>query len=79
MRGGVPGNIQAVHWQKLAAALDINFGYLQTLVSETTEQVREKIGPAIESFQQKHGDYPALQRVQKVVERQCRKLGLGAL
>ena len=75
----IPGNIQAVHWQKLAAALDIKFGYLQTLVSETTEQVREEIGPAIESFQQKHGDYPALQRVQQVVERQCRKLGLGAL
>ena len=70
----MPGNIQPVHWQRLAAALGIKFGYLQTLVSETAEQVREEVGPAIESFQQKHGDYPALQRVRQVVERQCRKL-----
>ena len=68
-----PGNIQPVHWQRLAAALDIKFGYLNTLVGETAEQVQEEIGPAIESFQQKHGDYPALQRVLRVVEPQCRK------
>ena len=71
----MPGNIQPVHWQRLAAALGIKFGYLQTLVSETAEQVQEEVGPAVEAFQQKHGDYPALQRVRQVVVRQCRKLG----
>ncbi len=72
----MPGNIQPVHWQRLAAALDIKFGYLQTLVIETAERVRQEIGPAVEAFQRKHGDYPALQRVLQVVERQCRKLTL---
>ena len=70
----MPGNIRPVHWQRLAAELDVKFSYLQTLLKETAEQVREEIGPAVEAFQQKHGDYPALQRVRQVVERQCRKL-----
>ncbi|MCY4362994.1 MAG: type II toxin-antitoxin system HipA family toxin [Gammaproteobacteria bacterium] len=70
----MPGSIRPAHWQRLADELGIKFGYLQTLVAETAEQVREETDPAVEAFQQKHGDYPALQRVQQVVERQCRKL-----
>ena len=69
-----PGNIQTTQWQRLAAALDIKFSYLQTLVIETAERVRQEADPAIEAFQQKHGEYPALQRVIHVIKRQCRKL-----
>ena len=73
----MPGNIRPVHWQKQAAALDIKPGYLQTLVSETADRVRQEINPALEAFRQKHGDYPALQRVQRVVERQLRRTQVG--
>ena len=52
------------------AALDIRPGYLQALVIETAEQICQEIEPAVEAFQEKHGDYPALQRVLQVVERQ---------
>ncbi len=69
----MPGNIQPVHWQKQAATLNIRPSYLQTLVIETAERVGQEIEPAVEAFQQKHGDYPALQRVLQAVERQCRK------
>lgn len=72
----MPGNIRPAHWQRQAAALDIKFRYLQTLVIETADRVRQEIEPTLEAFQQKHGDYPALQRVLRVVERQCRKLSL---
>ena len=68
-----PGNITPVHWQKQAAALDIKPGYLQALVSETADRVRQEINPALQAFREKHGEYPALQRVLRVVERQCRK------
>ena len=70
----MPGNIHPVHWQKQAAALDIRPGYLQALVIETAEQICQEIEPAVEAFQEKHGDYPALQRVLQVVERQGRNL-----
>ena len=69
----MPGNIRPAHWQRLAAELGIKFAYLQSLVTETAEQVREGVGPAVEAFQQKHGDYPALQRVRQVIERQYRR------
>ena len=70
----MPGNIHPVHWQKQAAALDIRPGYLQALVIEIAEQICQEIEPAVEAFQEKHGDYPALQRVLQVVERQGRNL-----
>lgn len=68
-----PGNIQAVHWHRLAAALNIRPKYLQTLVTETAEKIQEAIRPTVEAFQQQHGEYGALQRVVQVVERQCRQ------
>lgn len=73
----MPGNIRPVHWQKQAAALDIKPGYLQALVSETADRVRQEINPALGAFRRKHGDYPALQRVLRVVERQLRRTQVG--
>ena len=73
----MPGNIRPAHWQKQAAALDVEPGYLQTLVSETADRVRQEINPALEAFRQRHGDYPALQRVLRVVERQLRRTQVG--
>jgi len=68
-----PGNIRALHWQRLASTLNIRPRYLQSLVTETAEQVSQAIRPVVEAFQQRHGEYPALQRVVQVVEQQCRQ------
>lgn len=71
----LPGNIHTPQWQALAAILDIKYRYLQTLVTETAEQLQQEIDPTLEAFQQQHGDYPALQRVRQVIARQCRRSG----
>ena len=71
----LPGNIHTLQWQAMAAILDIKYRYLQTLVTETAEQIQQEIDPTLEAFQQQHGDYPALQRVRQVITRQCRRLG----
>ncbi len=68
-----PANIRPLHWQHLASTLNIRPKYLQTLVTETAEQVRQAIQPSVEAFQQQHGEYRSLQRVVQVVERQCRQ------
>ena len=67
-----PGNIKAAHWRQQAIALGIKPGYLQTLLDEMTRRVQQELKPAIEAFQEKHGAYPALQRVAQLVQRQCR-------
>lgn len=67
-----PGNIKAAHWRQQAVALGIKPGYLQTLLDEMTRRVQQEIKPAIEAFQEKHGAYPALQRVAQLAQRQCR-------
>ena len=67
-----PGNIKAAHWRQQAVALGIKPGYLQTLLDEMTKRVQQELKPAIEAFQDKHGAYPALQRVAQLAQRQCR-------
>ena len=67
-----PGNIKAAHWRQQAVALGIKPGYLQTLLDEMTKRVQQELKPAIEAFQEKHGAYPALQRVAQLAQRQCR-------
>ncbi len=69
-----PGNVRPPHWQAMADTLDIKYRYLQTLVAETADRIQQELDPTLESFQQQHGDYPALQRVRQVVKRQCRGL-----
>ncbi len=66
-----PGNIKAAHWRQQAVALGIKPGYLQTLLDEMTRRVQQELKPAVEAFQEKHGAYPALQRVAQLVQRQC--------
>ena len=67
-----PGNIKVAHWRQQAVALGIKPGYLQTLLDEMTRRVQQELKPAIEAFQEKHGAYPALQRVAQLAQRQCR-------
>lgn len=67
-----PGNIKAAHWRQQAVALGIKPGYLQTLLDEMTKRVQQELKPAIEAFQDKHGEYPPLQRVAQLAQRQCR-------
>lgn len=38
------------------------------------DALQERIGPEREEFEARHGAYPALQRIEKVVTTQCRRI-----
>ncbi len=67
-----PGNVRQQHWDQLAKDLGIRAKYLRELVHDVATRVRDEIRPALDDFQARHGTYPALQRVQQVVDDQCR-------
>ncbi|MES9990662.1 MAG: type II toxin-antitoxin system HipA family toxin [Candidatus Thiodiazotropha sp.] len=69
-----PGVITAACWQALAKQCDVRPQFMHNLVRKTAEALQERIAPERESFEACHGAYPALQRIQKVVTTQCRRM-----
>jgi serine/threonine-protein kinase HipA len=68
-----PSVITPERWEALARRCDVRPQFLRSLVQETAVALREKLGPVREEFEARHGDYPALQRIEKVVTTQCRR------
>jgi serine/threonine-protein kinase HipA len=66
--------ISAASWERLAKQCDVRPQFMANLVRETAEALQERIVPERESFEARHGAYPALQRIQKVVTTQCRRM-----
>jgi serine/threonine-protein kinase HipA len=68
-----PSVITPACWERLAKQCDIRPQFMRNLVHKTAEALQERIGPEQKSFEARHGAYPALQRIQKVVTTQCRR------
>jgi serine/threonine-protein kinase HipA len=58
----------------LAKQCDVRPQFLGNLVHETADALQERIGPEREEFEARYGAYPALQRIEKVVTTQCRRI-----
>ncbi|KGE03689.1 type II toxin-antitoxin system HipA family toxin [Pseudohaliea rubra] len=69
-----PSVITPADWESLARQCDVRPQFLGNLVRETADALQERIGPAREEFEARHGAYPALQRIEKVVTTQCRRM-----
>lgn len=69
-----PSVITSAHWQALAKACDVRPQFLANLVRETAAALREKLGPVREAFEARYGTYSALQRIERVVTTQCRRV-----
>lgn len=69
-----PSVITSAHWEALAKACDVRPQFLGNLVRETAAALLESLGPARETFEARYGAYPALQRIEKVVTTQCRRI-----
>lgn len=67
----IPGNVRRQQWDQLAKDLGIRSKYLLELVHDVAARVRDAVRPTLDDFQVRHGPYPALQRVQQVVDDQC--------
>lgn len=69
-----PNDISWKNWSQLAQKCDIREQYLKGLIKELAEQLFDAFGKAKNEFENEHGSYPALQRVQKVIFKQVKKI-----
>ena len=69
-----PSVITPNHWETLARQCDVRPQFLGNLVRETADALEERLGPTREAFEERYGAYPALQRIQKIVTQQCRRI-----
>lgn len=73
--GGVgnPGNVVQKHWESLAVKCDVRPAVVMSMVLETAETLMANLPRTREKFEDRYGRFPALQRVERVVNRQCRR------
>ncbi len=69
-----PGQIKAAHWVALAGQCDLKPRYLNKLINETARALLAQFSPTKEAFETRYGAYPALQRIEQIVNKQCRSL-----
>ncbi len=68
-----PGLVSTKHWESLAGECDVGSRFLLRLVEETATSLLEQIGQTKALFEAQYGEYPALQRIERVVTQQCRR------
>lgn len=68
-----PGRISASHWEALAAECGIRPRFLQRLVEGLADRILDNLAPVRSDFESRYGPWPALQRIESVVVRQCRR------
>lgn len=69
-----PSMITSAHWELLAKRCDVRPRFLQGLVHDVVDQVQRKLALVREEFDTRYGDYPALQRIERIVTKQCRRI-----
>ncbi len=69
-----PSSVSIKHWKQLAGSCDVRYQYLIKLIEQMAETIIENVNIVKDRFEQDNGAYPALQRVQQVVVKQCRKV-----
>ncbi len=66
-----PSMIRQKHWAAEAETCGIRPKFLQGLVRNSARQLLDSLVPAKTKFENNYGEYPALQRVEHIVEQQC--------
>lgn len=69
-----PGLITPSNWEALARACDVRPRFLGNLLEEAASLLQEHLVPVREAFDADYGVYPALQRIEQIVSKQCRRL-----
>ena len=68
-----PGIVSTKHWDDLAQQCGLRARFLQGQVQDVAVSLLEHLPPTREKFETLYGKYPALQRIEKVVNKQCRR------
>ncbi len=68
-----PAQLILKHWQTFAKECNVREPYLIKMIREVAERLLQSVITEYSAFEEKIGKYPALQRVQMVVNKQCKK------
>jgi serine/threonine-protein kinase HipA len=68
-----PDKISIEHWNKMAHECNVREQYLQSMIQDLAESLIVKISTIEGNFESMFGSYPALQRIRKVVNKQCKR------
>ncbi len=68
-----PGSILKRDWENMAGQCDIRSQYLLDLVEEIATRLFESLASTRALFDEEFGEYPALQRIEQVVIKQCKR------
>ena len=69
-----PGVIVKRHWEDMARQCDIRPRYLLDLVNDVATRLLEDLASTRAFFENQFGEYPALQRIERVVTKQCKRI-----
>lgn len=68
-----PSLINWRHWETLAKQCNVNPKFLTKQVQQTAAALLQNLPATRQTFEEKYGSYPALQRIEQVVFNQCRR------
>jgi serine/threonine-protein kinase HipA len=68
-----PRLVTRAHWEELARTCDVRPRFLLGLVDEIATRLLDQLAPVRAAFEEQVGEYPALQRIEQVVNRQIRR------
>jgi serine/threonine-protein kinase HipA len=69
-----PDKITLDHWKHLANECHIRELFIRNQLQEIAETLNDQLPLTWKKFEDAYGSYPALQRVQKVVNKQCKRM-----
>ncbi len=68
-----PSMVTQRHWELMAEQCDIQAKFLINQVKDTATKLLENLAETKAEFESQFGDYPALQRIEQIVTKQCRR------
>jgi len=68
-----PDRISVAHWENLATTCKIGKPYLKKFIQQIAVDLMDNITIVKKQFEEMHGAYPALLRVQMMVTKRCKK------
>jgi len=67
-----PSVVTRKNWESLASQCDIRPQFLLNQVTEVAARLLDNLAATKTSFESQYGTYPALQRIEQLVSKQCR-------
>lgn len=67
-----PGHVTEKHWEALAKQCDVSPRFLKSLLGDSSDLLLDSLESAKCLFEERYGEYPALQKIEQVVKQQCR-------